>query len=399
MNEQQAPDVTLSCSPPRRLREGHGWIFSNELAHAGGELPGVGALVAVRDQAGELVASGLFHPHSLIAVRVLASRRLVALDAAFFSERLERARDLRERLFPGQTCYRLCYGESDGLPGLLIDRYGEHFVLQTTCAGMDQRLDAIAEVLERLFAPASIIESNDSPLRELEGLPPRHRALLGAPPDEITVRLDDVEHIVQLAQSQKTGLFLDQRRNYRLLAAHAQGRRVLDGFCYQGGFALAAAVAGAASVVGIDSSQPALERAAKSAVRNGVADRCRFRKADLFRALAELRRSEERFDLIILDPPSFTRSKRHVPEAKRAYRELNTNALRFLRPGGILATASCSHHIHPDTFHEMLLASAASAGRNVRVLAWEGQSPDHPVLLGMPETQYLKFALLEVVAF
>jgi 23S rRNA (cytosine1962-C5)-methyltransferase len=384
--------ITLKRNEDRRIRAGHPWVFSNEIRDLTGT-PGRGDLVELRDAGGVCLGYGLYHPHSLIAFRLISATP-ETLDAAFFARRLQNARTLREKVFPGSTFYRLVHGEGDFLPGLVIDRYNDHFVIQTLAAGMDARIEPICDAIEMLFQPASIVERNESPMRSLEQLDPRKGVLRGTPaPTEIVD--EHVRFTVDTLGGQKTGFFLDQRMNRLKVRQCAGGARVLDCFSNDGGFALHAAAGGAASVLGLDSSAEAVQRATENARINSAAQ-VRFQQADVFDALSDLGPSGERFDIIVLDPPSFAKNRKNVATAKKGYRDLHRAAFPLLASGGFLATASCSHHILPDTFIDVVNSTARECNRRLQQIVWLGASPDHPVLPAVPETQYLKFALFRV---
>lgn len=384
--------LTLKRHEERRILAGHPWVFSNEIRDIAGS-PKPGDIVELRDAGGICLGYGFYHPHSLIAFRLLCSSP-EAVDAGFFAARFASARILRERLFPGSTFYRLVHGEGDFLPGLVIDRFNDHFVIQTLAAGMDMRLEAICDAIESVFHPLSIVERNESSLRTLEQLPPRKGVLRGTP--SATEIVDEgVRFVVDTMTGQKTGFFLDQRLNRIAVRQFARGGRVLDCFCNDGGFALHVAAAGATSVLGLDSSADAIQRATRNAEVN-QAEHVSFRQSDVFDALAGMASSEQRFDLIILDPPSFAKSKKNVTTAKKGYRDLHRAAFPLLERGGFLATASCSYHILPETFLDVVNATARECDRRLQQVIWQGASPDHPVLPGVPETQYLKFALFRV---
>jgi 23S rRNA (cytosine1962-C5)-methyltransferase len=385
-------DVVLKPREDRRIREGHPWVFSNELAsHARAVQPG--GLVRVRAASGDLLGIGFYHPGSLIAVRLLA-RTDTAVDLDFLRRRLTQALDIRRRLFGAGTVYRLVHGESDLLPGLVVDRYGPYLSVQTFSAGMDRILPNLCDVLEELLTPAGIVERNASPLRTLEQLPPREGLLRGGV-EPVVIEEEGVRFTVDLLQGQKTGFFLDQRENRIAARRYARGARVLDCFCNDGGFALHAALHGATSVVGVDVSADAVARAAANAGLNGARN-VHIEQADVFDYLRSAEAAGARFDLVILDPPSFTKSRKTVPAARKGYRELNQRAMRLLPPGGVLITASCSHHIQSDTFLDTVRAAGMRANRGLRLLDWRGAAPDHPVLPGVPETAYLKCAFLSV---
>ena len=387
------PTVHLKPREERRLLAGHPWIFSNEIREIRGE-PGSGDVVEIRSSAGKFMGIGFYHGHSLIAVRLL-SRDPVAIDQRFYEKRLTQAHRLRQMLFPGAESYRLAHGEADFLPGLVIDRLGNTLVVQTLSAGMDARLPLICDALEALFAPLCIVERNESPLRSLESLPERVGVLRGSVAP-VEFQEHGIRYRVNPLEGQKTGFFLDQRENRLMIRRYASGARVLDCFCNTGGFALNAARGGAPTVLALDSSPDALGRARTNAQLNGI-DNVTFEETDVFTRLESLRAASEVFDLVILDPPSFTRSRKSVPAAKRGYRELHQGAFRVLRRGGVLVSASCSHHIEPEVFGEVIADAALRSGRTLQLLEWHGAAADHPVIPGVPETAYLKLGVYRVL--
>lgn len=390
MNQQ----VRLRRKEDRRLRGGHQWVFSNELMEKPTEAA-PGDLVTVVSAGGESLGSALYHPHSLICARLLGGE-FGELDEAFFKERIVRASDLRKRLFPGESSYRLVHGESDFLPGLIIDRFADYLVVQTVSAGMDRRIETIVRALIELFEPKGIIERNDSALRSYEGLPERKGVLAGEWPGPILMTENGVQYRVDLLEGQKTGFFFDQKLNRKAVAGLAKGLDVLDCFCNQGGFALNAARAGASSVVGIDVSDAAVAVANDNALLNGL-ENVEFRASDVFTFLRDCSAEGRLFDLVIVDPPSFSPRKKDIPKAKKAYRRLNELALMVLRDGGILATASCSYHLQEEVFYQLVNEAGVRAGKRLQLLEQRMQGPDHPVLLAMPETRYLKLGVFRSV--
>jgi 23S rRNA (cytosine1962-C5)-methyltransferase len=396
------PQVVLKLHEDRRMRRGHLWIFSNEIESAPADFPAGGA-VQFLTHAKALLGTGFYNPRSLIAGRLL-DRSDVPLDAAFFERRLRGALDLRKRLFTDES-YRWVHGESDDLPGLVIDRFDSTVVIESYCAGMDQLLPSIIEAVKMVPpsgdpAPASegdswetIVLKNDGGLRRLEGLTERVEILEGDLSRPHWFMVDGVRMAADLLEGQKTGFFFDQRFNRRVVAGVSKGRRVLDVFCHTGGFGLMAAAAGASSVVSVDDSSTALELARAAAGENGLAEKMHFEKADAFDFLA---RVKETFDVVVVDPPKFAPSKKHLPQAEEAYIRLNALALRRVTGGGFMATASCSQHVERDTFRQIISRAAQQAGRRARIVHWGGAGPDHPVRPSMPETEYLKFALVHV---
>jgi len=382
--------IVLKRKEEKRILAGHPWVFSNQIDVIEGD-PVSGDLVSVYSHGSAPVGTAFFNPFSLITCRIVDRSDGCEVDAEFFRKRILHAHALRNRLFPGEESFRLVHGEADYLPGLIIDKYNDYLSVQTLSFGMDLRLPLIADALEDLFSPTGIVERNESPLRGLEQLPAR-KTLLRGTCGETTISLAGVQFRMNPLEGQKTGFYLDQRENRRFVGAIARGAAVLDCFCNDGGFGLTAAAGGAASVHCIDSSPEAIGRTRENAALNGFSN-VTAAEGDVFDHLKELIRAERTFDLVILDPPSFTRSKKNVQAAKKGYRDLHGFALRVLKPGGILATASCSHHIRQETFLESITRAADRTERRLQQLAWLGASPDHPTLPDVPETMYLKFGL------
>jgi 23S rRNA (cytosine1962-C5)-methyltransferase len=387
--------LVLRKNQDRRVRGGHPWIFSNEVATLEGA-PAPGDLVEVADVRGAFLGRAYYNPQSLICAR-LVTRKRDEVDADLFVKRMERAVRLREAALPDERTVRVVYGESDFLPGLIVDRYGDHLAVQVLTLGMELRQDLVREALERVFAPRGVVRVADSPLRTLEGLPLERGVWWGEVPERVEVELEGFKVEADLLHGQKTGLFLDQRLNRRIAESRAAGKRVLDLFCYQGEWAMHAARGGAASVLAVDSSEPALAAAARNLERNGLQDRVGLRRGDVFDVLRQLERAGERFGLVILDPPALVKSRKHMAAGARAYRELNRAAMALLEEEGVLMTCSCSHHLDDTLFHQVLLEAARAAHRPFRVVEWRAESPDHPQLLAVPETHYLKCAVLQAV--
>jgi 23S rRNA (cytosine1962-C5)-methyltransferase len=358
-----------------------------------------GALAEVFAAHGALVGSAFYHPNSLIACRMLSLRESATPDVPFFLARLGAAKHFRERVRPGETAYRLCFGESDGLPGLVVDRYGDVFVLQVLSAGIEARLESVAAALGELFKPRAIFLKNDHRARQLEGLPLENRVLAGQLPEQVQIGEGGLRFATPLGDSQKTGFYFDQAENRAFLRPYFKDRVVVDLYCYTGAFSVNAAKFGAKSVLGIDTSGAAIEAARENAKLNGVEETLTFEEDDAEAVLRSFAEGRQPFkpDMILLDPPSLVPSKKHLGKALRAYGKLNGQALRALPKGGLLATSTCSHHVSREFFVEMLRLSAAKAQVPARLLALRGQGADHPILLSMPETEYLHFALLEVL--
>lgn len=386
--------VVLNPREESRVVRGHRWVFSNEIARVEGE-PAPGDLVEVHRQDGRLVGLGTYNPHSLIAIRMLSDRR-ETVDRGFFVARLRHALMLRRRLYPDQESFRLVHGESDDLPGLILDKYGDFVTLQTVCLGIDLMKETIADALEEVLHPRGIVERNESSLREREGLPQRSGVLRGEIPARVRIREADLEFDVDLLGGQKTGFYFDQRENRWAMRRFCAGARVLDAYCHDGAFALHAAKAGAAGVVGLDVDAGAVERARENAALNGLVTSCRFEEMEAGAAIDALHAGGDRFDVVVLDPPSFTRTRKNVPAARRGYEEINRKAMRVLKRGGILGTATCSFHITDETFLGSVQEAAFRTNRVLRLLEWRSQAPDHPILPAMPETRYLKFGIFLV---
>ena len=378
----------------KRLLQGHKWLFSNELAdHPTDFEPG--AWVTVYSSKGVCFGSGYLNPHSLIAVR-LVCRPHEKPSRELFGELLTRAADRRESLFyPNSGCSRLVYGEADGLPGLIVDRYGEVLVYQLTTLGMSLMEDLLRELLLELFRPQALVFRHDTAIRTLEGLPMVKGVAHGELPDPCWIEIEGLHFLIDPLNGQKTGFYLDQRDNRQALRRWAKGRKALDLFCYNGAWGLSAAAAGAHEVVGIDQARDAVDQARHSAARNRLETICRFETEEAFTFLKTVKKGA--FELIVLDPPAFAKTRSNLPQALKGYTDLNRRALLALEPGGILVSCSCSYHLSEDLFREMLLKAAQASGRQLRVLEVRGQALDHPVLLAMPETRYLKCAILEVL--
>jgi 23S rRNA (cytosine1962-C5)-methyltransferase len=387
--------LALRKNQDRRVRGGHPWVFSNEVADLEGS-PADGDLVEVCDVRGAFLGVATWNRRSLICARIV-SRGRDTIDAEFFAHRIERALRLRETLAPGLEAVRLVHSEADFLPGLVIDRYGDWLAVQITTLGMEVRSELLREAIARVLKPRGVMRVADSPLRTLEGLPLDRDVWWGEVPDRVEVTLGGFRVEADLRTGQKTGLFLDQRENRPRLEGHARDQRTLDLFSYQGEWALHAARAGASEVLAVDSSAPALEAAERNAGRNGLEGRITFRRGDAFDVIRSLERERQRFGLVVLDPPALVKSRAHLAAGARAYRELNRAGMAMLTEGGVLVTCSCSHHMDDVLFRQVLLESARAARRPMRVLEWRGEAADHPQLLAVPETHYLKCALLQAV--
>jgi 23S rRNA (cytosine1962-C5)-methyltransferase len=384
------PVVALLPGRERRGESGHPWIYSNEIRMdaAAKALP-PGALVTLQRADARPMGVAMFNPHSLVAARLLDRDAARAIGPRFFARRLGRALRLRERLFD-KPFYRLVHAEADGLPGLVVDRFGGVLVAQANAAGIARLEPVLLDALAALLRPDAVVLRNDSPARAQEGLAPEVRVARGALDGPVFVEEDGVAFRVDPIGGQKTGWFFDQRDNRRFVAGLARDLRVLDLYCHSGGFAVAAACAGAAEILGIDRSEPALALAAATARHNGVGERCTFRRGEAFAEAARLAEAGERFDLVIADPPAFARSRREVGAALRGYRKLARLAAALTAAGGFLFIASCSHNVEAADFAEAVRRGLADAGRGARILRSAGAGPDHPVHPALPETAYLK---------
>ena len=390
------PAIGLRRGHSRRLRAGHPWVFSNEIemtAEAKALPPGV--LVTVVDAGGEKLGVGTFNPHSLIAVRLLSRHWDEAIDADFLAARLGRAAALRETLYGGRF-HRLVHAEADGLPGLVLDRYGDVVACQVNSAGMERLLPLIIEALTAVVKPRAVVLRNDSPVRTLEGLDLYHRIAVGDLAEPVEVVENGARFLADLAEGQKTGWFYDQRDNRAFVAGLSAGRRVADFYTYAGGFAVQAALAGATEVMAVDRSEDSLALAARAAEVNGVADRCRFHRAEAFGEMERLAAAGERFGVVVADPPAFVKSKKQLAAGAKGYRKMTRLAAALVEPGGFLFAASCSHHMPVDTFTEEVRHGLSLAGRNGRILRAAGASADHPVHPFLPESAYLKALVLQL---
>ncbi len=386
--------ITLKKKADRRLRRGHLWVFSNEIADPPVAQLEAGSIHEIQDAAGEFLGMVYANPASLITARIMSHKK-VEIDEAFLEQRIGAALERRQRLFPERDFYRLIFGEADLLPGLIVDRYGTVLVVQSLTAGMDALLEDVLAVLVRSLAPEGIYLRNDSPSRVLEGLSQEKRIAYGSVPETVIISSSGLKFLVDVADGQKTGFFLDQEANRTLMKQYVfSGAKVLDLFCYTGAWGLHASAAGAVEVTGVDSSSGAIQLAESNAALNGMEDRFHAIRAN---ALEFLKRSHETWDVVILDPPAFIKSRSQIKAGQKGYIDFNRRALTKLNPGGILVTCSCSHHLDAQIFEETLAIAARQSGKELRILDTRGQGPDHPFLLSMPETRYLKVFVAQVV--
>lgn len=388
------PQLQLKPKCGKRHKAGHPWIFSNELT---GWPEGCesGEIFELLDSGGERRGVGYANRHTLIAYRQL-DRPGCVIDARWVRDRIERAETYRQRLLPGRSTYRLIHTEADGFPGLVVERYGDVFTLSSSTAGVDRLLPDVVTALKDIYSPRAIVEKSDSAFRELEEVPKQVRVLHGELPEPFLLEEEGMVMEVDLLGGQKTGLFLDQESNRRQTAPLCAGGSVLDVCCYAGAWSIHAARAGAESVLGIDISGKAVDLARRNAEHNDVSNRCRFEAADAFKLLPDLHKRHQKFEVVILDPPAFAKSKRDVPAALKGYREMNRRGFRLVSRGGFLVTCSCSHHIGPGDFLDVVRQAGRDLGRRVRLVDVRGAAPDHPVHPACPESEYLTCVIAAV---
>jgi 23S rRNA (cytosine1962-C5)-methyltransferase len=383
----------IVVKPRARILHGHDWVFSSEVLKVFGK-PADGDVISLKDGKDRLIGSAIYNSKSQIVARRF-SRRKQDLDLDFFKRRIAQAAEYRTRRRLDPRLCRVVWSESDGLPGLIIDRYGDHFVLQTLTLAMDMQRDLIADAIIDLFGDATIIERNDAPVRKAEGLDLRTRVLRGDAPSQIEIEIEGVEFEVDLLHGQKTGFYLDQKHNYAIVAGYARDRRVLDCFTNQGAFALACASAGAADVSGVEENRENVAAAKRNAARNDL--KAQWIEQDVFQFLRAAEKAGAQYDLIVLDPPSFTKTRTGLRDALRGYRELHMRAFKLLSKDGMLATFSCSHHVSDAAFSQTIADALVDARRSARRLRRFEQAPDHPVLPTIPETEYFKGLFLEMM--
>jgi 23S rRNA (cytosine1962-C5)-methyltransferase len=383
--------VRINRKGANRIASGHPWIFSSDILDRGEAAPGDAVLVV--DPKGVALGTAHFSSSSQISLRML-SGRTETIDREFFLRRIADAEAYRKRVVADSEAYRVVHGEGDQLPGLVIDRYGDYFTVQTLDQGMDRAKAEIVSCLEELFAPRAIVERNDVAVRKREELPMQSGVLAGEIPEVVALRTNGLKLHADLLHGQKTGIFLDQRENYVAAARYARGR-ALDCFTSTGGFALHLA-ARCESVEAVDSSEAALRMARLNGEANAITN-INFREMDAFELLAGHAAARRRFDVVVLDPPAFAKSRQNLEAAIRGYREINRRALELLSASGVLVTCSCSHHLSEAALLEIVASAALDTGRRLRVVERRMQSQDHPVLLTVPETLYLKCLILQVI--
>ncbi len=389
---QKIPEIKIKNNHEKRIKYGHLWVFSNEIAeHLKIE---VGELVEVVDYHGKSFGFGIYNPNSLISVRLLKTNTPPDLD--FFIRRISEAKQLRQNVIKDLQMCRVVFGESDLLPGLIVDKYSDYFAIQILSAGMERSKDLIVQAIIAVFPEAKgIIEKNDTKLREIEGLELISKLLYGNIPDNFISNEMGVQLELSINEGQKTGYFLDQKFNRLFIRSISNGLKVLDCYTNQGGFALNAGLGGATEMAAIDCSETALESVRRNAELNQL--NVRTIKADVADYLSKAVENEEKWDMIILDPPAFAKNRKSVPKARAAYAKINRLAMKMIPSGGYLVSSSCSHHILEDVFEDLIYREACKLGKQLKLIYRGGQAPDHPILMSLPETKYLKFFVFQVV--
>ena len=387
--------VYLKKKISRRIESGHPWIFGNEVNTIDGEATG-GETVEVYTHDKKFVGKGYINPQSQILVRLLTRDKAEVIDEAFFYGRLKEAWEYRQKLGYTENC-RLIFGEADFMPALIIDKFNDYFVLQTLALGMDKWKPVIVKALERIFQPKGIYERNDVPVRELEGMP-QQKGFLSAPFDtQIIIHENGVKMHVDLDNGQKTGYFLDQHDNRRAIRHIVKGADVLGAFCYTGSFETHAGVYGARSVLGLDISENAVAQARKNAELNGLQDIVKYQAVNAFDVLKQWSKEGRQYDVVMLDPPAFTKSRETIQKAITGYKEINLRGMKLVKKGGFLVTSSCTNLVQPELFLETIQMAAKDARRQLRQVTFQAQASDHPIIQGWENTNYLKFLIVQVM--
>ena len=378
-----------------RVVNGHPWVFANELGDSEGEYK-AGDIVDVHSSNGTYIGSGYINPSSLIRIRILTRNKQEPINEEFFYNKLLAAWEYRKQLGYVENC-RLIFGEADGMPALIIDKFNDYFVIQSMALGIDLWKQAIVDALKKIFNPKGIYERNDVPVRELEGLQ-QIKGFLSEPFDtNIIINENGLQFHVDIANGQKTGYFLDQQDNRRAIANIVKGANVLEAFCYTGTFSVHAAHYGAKKVLGLDISEQAVEKAKANALLNGYQNICDFKAVNAFDYLKQISKEQQQFDVVILDPPAFTKSREHIQKAVTGYKEINLRGMKLVKPGGFLVSASCTNLVPPDLFLKTIEMAAKDAKRKLRQVTWQTQAADHPIVWHIPNTQYLKFLIVQVM--
>ncbi len=378
----------------KKSRQGHYWLFSNETRRVEGN-PSAGDTILVYER-GKLIGSGFYNPNSLIQIR-LYSRQNEEFNLEFIKQKINQAYQYRKRVLPEEEDFRLVFGESDSLPGVVVDKYGDHFTLQTFTLSTDLRKDLIGQALQELFPVKSIYEKNDFRIRDIEKLPRKEGLLFGEIKDNVIFQENNAKFYVDIKSGQKTGYFFDQRITRAKVRALSKDKNILDIFCYTGGFSINAALGEAKSVFGIDESASAINLAYENAKLNKVQDICQFEIGDAFKILPDYVKEKRKYDLIIVDPPSFIKSIKEKKQGIKGYQEINRQAMKLLNDNGILVSATCSHYVSWQDLLDILTKSAQDVQRSFRIIDRTTQGPDHLIILNMPETEYLRCYFLEVI--
>ena len=387
-------NVYLGKKISRRVVEGHPWIFSNEVERIEGEVKG-GETVTVLTHDNKFVGRGYINPKSQIIVRLLTRDRGETIDEDFFYRRILQCWEYRKKIGFVENC-RLVFGEADLLPQLIIDKFNDYFVIQTLALGIDIWKPAIINALNRIFKPKGIYERNDVPVREVEGMI-QQKGFLSEPFNTtISINENGLKFYVDIENGQKTGYFLDQRDNRKAIGHIVKGANVLGAFSYTGTFEIHAAYYGAKSVLGFDISENAVQQATNNAALNGLENSCKFQVANAFDVLKQWSKEEKKYDVVMLDPPAFTKSRETIQKAISGYKEINLRGMKLLAPGGFLVTSSCTSLVTPEMFLETIEGAAKDAKRKLRQVCFQTQAPDHPIVRGIENTQYLKFLIVEV---
>jgi 23S rRNA (cytosine1962-C5)-methyltransferase len=387
--------VRLKKRIGNRVINGHPWIFGNEAELINGNIE-PGEVVIVETADGKFLGQGYINPKSQILVRLLTRKKDDKIDDQFFLDRIRTAWEYRQRIGYLENC-RLVFGEADDLPQLIIDKFNDYFVIQTLALGIDKWKAAIVRALESIFSPKGIYERNDVPVRELEGMP-QQKGFLSAPFDtNIRIKENGLDFFVDIANGQKTGYFLDQQDNRRAIRHIVNGADVLGAFCYTGTFEIHAAHYGAKSVLGLDISANAVAQSERNAALNGLDHICKFMEINAFDALKQWTKESRNWDVVMLDPPSFTKSRENIQKAIAGYKEINLRGIKLVKPGGFLVTSSCTNLVSPDIFLDTIHQAAWDARRKLRQVVFQAQSADHPIIRGLEYTQYLKFFIAQVL--
>ncbi|MGB9839011.1 class I SAM-dependent rRNA methyltransferase [Thermovenabulum sp.] len=386
--------VILKGKKNERIEKGHPWVYSTEILSIKGNYK-PGDIVEVYLENGKFLGKGYINPKSQITVRFLTKNKDEEIDREFFKNRIIKALNYRKQLNYGES-YRLIYAEADFLPALIVDKFNNTLVIQTLSLGMEKYKNIIVDILVELLSPECVYERNDAPVRELEGLELKKGVLYGELPEKIIIEENGIQYYVDVVEGQKTGFFFDQRENRKAIEPFVKGKEILECFCYTGSFALNAAKYGANNILAYDYSDEAISLARENAKLNGVQDNIKFEVGNAFDILRKFYNDKKKFDVVILDPPAFVKSKKALEGAIRGYKEINLRGMKLLKPGGFLITSSCSHHVKDELFFEILMSAAYDAKVTMRIIEKRSQAKDHPVLAASEETSYLKFYILEL---